>query len=169
VAFIALNADPGVGRQTPSPSASLEPSEAQSAPASEPGPSASGQPTATPVPTAVVLPSVDPSASGLPTPGPDDESTGFIVVVSAGEYPVRRIDEGGDIVGEAVATFDRRSGAPVERVLADGDVYWRTLAGDYFELSYSRALSDDFVVYETFETDDGEPRFRELDEGEYLP
>jgi hypothetical protein len=170
VAFLALNSDPGVGQQSPSPSASLEPSEGASAPASEPGASASQQAASpTPIPTPVVLPSVDPSASGLPTPGPDDESTGFIVVVSAGEYPVRRIDEGGDIVGEATATFDRRSGAPVERVLAEGDVYWRTLAGDYFELSYSRALSDDFLVYETFETDAGEPRFRELDEDEYLP
>ena len=91
------------------------------------------------------------------------------MIVSAGEYPVRRIDEDGEIVGDARATFDRRSGAPVERVLADGDVYWRTLVGDYFELSYSRALSDDFIVYETFETDDGEPRFRELAPDEYLP
>lgn len=169
VAFIALNADGGVGQQSPSPSATSEPTPGESAPASEPNASATQQPTATPVPTPVVLPSVDPSASGLPTPGPDDERTGFIVVVRAGQYPVARINEDGDIVGEATATFDRRSGAPVERVRAQGAIYWRTLAGDYFELSYSRALSEDFIVYETFETDDGEPRFRELDEDEYLP
>jgi hypothetical protein len=82
---------------------------------------------------------------------------------------VARINEDGEITGEATTTFDHVSGAPVERVRTQGNIYWRTLAGDYLGLAYSRALSEDFVVYETFETDDGDPRFRELDEDEYLP
>ena len=43
VAFIALNADGGVGRQSPTPSPSLEPSAAESVVASEPGSSATQQ------------------------------------------------------------------------------------------------------------------------------
>jgi hypothetical protein len=177
VAFIALNTNGGVGQATPTPTASLEPTPGESLPTTSevasPGASATAVPsvpaTATPVPTPVVLPSVGPSESGLPTPGPNDQPTGFIVVVRRGEYPVVRINEDDEIVGDAVTTFARRSGAPVERIRISNVIYWRTLAGDYFGLAYSRSLSDTFTVYETFETADGEPRFRELDEDEYRP
>jgi hypothetical protein len=155
-AFLLLGEDPGIATPTATPSETPTATESGSVP-----------PSATPEPTPIVLP----SSSGdelpaLPTPGPDDESTGFAVFVTRGEYPVVRMDADGNIGEDATALFSRVSAAPVQRLEIDGDLYWRTLQGGYTGLAYSRALSDDFYIYETYETADGEARFRRLSEDE---
>jgi hypothetical protein len=157
-AFALLNDDNnGIANQTPTPT---EQASEDETPGVTSTPEASVEPTAEPTPFVV------PTSSQLPTPQPGDQSTGFVVIVDAGEYPVVRIDDQGQLGDSAVATFDRRSGAPVQRFEIDGNVYWRTLQGNYTDLAYSRAFSDAFVIYETYETPDGEPRFRELGEDE---
>lgn len=168
-ALVALSGSGGVGQQTPTPepSPSAAPSESQPVESNTAGPTSSAEATPTPQPTPVVLPSIDPSTSAFPTPGPDDQPTGFIVVVEEGRYPVVRMQPDGTITGQATATFADISGAPVDRIRVDGVLYWRTLAGEYLGLAYSRALSDAFTIYQTFETADGEARFRELDADEY--
>lgn len=160
VAFLALGGPGGVAQETPSPTAQA------SAPASVP---ASGEPSAPPStpatptlePTPVIVP------SDAPTPGPSDTPTGFAIRLQAGNYPAVIMEPDGTIVDAATSTFDGPSWAPVSRIVVDGDVYWRTLAGGYTGRAYSRALSSGFVVYETFETSTGEARFRPLDEDEY--
>ncbi|HEX6128615.1 MAG TPA: hypothetical protein VF071_06310 [Candidatus Limnocylindria bacterium] len=163
VTFIALNADGGVGQQSPSPSASLQPTPSESALASDPAASGTQEPTATPVPTPVVVP----SGTALPTPGPDDVFTGYAIRVDAGTYDVVDMDEDGNISGPARAGFDGGSWAPVERFEIDGTTYWRTSIGGYRGLAYSRSLDDRFVIFETYETAEGEPRFLELDPSDY--
>jgi hypothetical protein len=166
VGFVILENDGGVATPTATPTpAATAPT--TPGPSGSVAPSASGEPSPTPVPTPIVLPS---SSAGeippLPTPGPDDESTGFAVFVTEGEYPVVRLDDEGNVIGEATAVFSRVSAAPVERVVVDDTIYWRTLLGDYVGLAYSRSLSDDFFIYETYQTADGEARFRRLGEDE---
>jgi hypothetical protein len=164
-AYFAFSGGGGVATSsaTPTPAATPQPTPSPTAATSSSG----DEPSPTPIPTPIVLPS---GSAGeippLPTPGPDDESTGFAVFVTEGEYPVVRLDGDGNIVGEATAIFSRVSAAPVERVVIDGDRYWRTLLGDYVDLAYSRALSDDFFIYETYQTADGEARFRRLTRSE---
>jgi hypothetical protein len=169
-AFLALNGSGGgVAQETPTPvsSPSVAPSGSLPAESATAGPTSTAQATATPQPTPVVLPSIDPSTSAYPTPGPNDTPTGFIVVVEEGQYPVVRMEPDGTITGEATATFADISGAPVGRIDVGGVLYWRTLAGEYLGLAYSRALSSAFVIYETYQTADGEARFRKLDAAEY--
>jgi hypothetical protein len=150
--------DPGVGSATPTPTvaasvlASADPSD---------GPEPSLEPTPEPTPI------IPPSAGAFPTPGPDDEPTGFAVFVDAGQYRVARMDDENNIVEETFAVFDGISAAPVERIeRPNGVIYWKTLIGDYTGLAYSRRFGVGFDVYETFETDEGEPRFRKLGEDE---
>ena len=169
-AFLVLSGNGGIASQSPTPLPSASPTGVASATATGETPAASptsGQSSPTPIPTPVVLPSIDPSTSAFPTPGPGDVPTGYIVVVQAGDYPVVRMDEDGTITGEATARFADVSGAPVSRVEVDGIIYWRTLLGEYTGLAYARALSRDFVVYETFENEVKEARFRRLNRDEY--
>jgi hypothetical protein len=160
-AFVLLNKNDGVAQQTPTPSGLASPSASTSV-STVPSESASSAPSTgpTPSPTPLVLPST------LPTPEPGDVPTGYAVVVGAGQYPVMRMDAEGVISEAATATFSGRSGAPVQRIEVDGVLYWRTLQGLYTGLAYSRDLSSAFQIYETYETADGEPRFRLLGEDE---
>lgn len=169
-AFVLLTADGnGVAVQTATPTPTAEQTPPPSLGASATAePTPAGTPSPRPLPTPVVLPSASPGESvpALPTPGPEDEPTGFIVLVSEGDYPVVRMTEDGTLLESATAVFADVSGAPVQRYALEGGIYWRTLLGDYTGLAYSRVLSDDFDIYETFETADGEARFRLLEESE---
>jgi hypothetical protein len=162
-AFMLLNGNGGgVAQETPSPSpmSSLTPSGEPSSSNSQPSAAA----TCTPVPTPVVLPSGD----ALPTPGPDDTRTGYAIRLEPGSYDAVVMDSDGTVTDTAVSGFDTPSWAPVQRIPLNGDVYWRTLLGGYLGRAYNRALSGEgFVIYETFQTADGEARFRPLDESEY--
>jgi hypothetical protein len=142
---------------TPQPTPSIEPTPIGSVPASAPPsstPPESAAPTASPTP--IVLPSLGPTIPPLPTPGPEDASTGFQVWLEAGEYPVFRLDENDEVIGEATAVFDRVSAAPVRRIDSGGTTYWLTLVGDYSGLAYVRGTSTGFRIYETFEAANGE-------------
>jgi len=156
------NVQPPVALETPSPS-SATPSAAPSTTAAattEPSPAA----TATPAPTPVVRPSSGP----LPTPGPNDTPTGYVIRLQAGVFDALWMDPDGTVTGSFRAGFDGPSWSPVQRIPEDGDVFWRTLQGDYTGLAYSRGVSGDrFVVYQTFEDADGNPSFRELEGDEY--
>jgi hypothetical protein len=105
----------------------------------------------------------------LPTPASDAEATGWIVAVREGELPVVRVDEDG-VPGEETRTiFSRRSGAPVDRIEFEGEVYWRTLAGVYTGLAYVDGFSggpDEFVIYESFRNPDGSAGFLLLPDDE---
>jgi hypothetical protein len=160
-AFVALGGAGFVAQQSPTPSPR------STAPAASPSEAASSTPGPTPQPTPEPTPVVVPSSSALPTPGADDVATGFALNVSEGRYPTLLMDGDGNVEGTATAVFDGSSWAPVQRLEYQGDVYWRTLQGGYLGLSYSRALSSGFIIYQTFETPSGEPRFRQLDEDEY--
>ena len=59
---------------------------------------------------------------------------------------------------ESRTIFDRRSGAPVERVEVDGTTYWVTLVGDYTGLAYVAGLSGDFRILEVWESPEGDDR-----------
>lgn len=162
-AFLALSGSDGVAQETPSPSPSAT-QVATPSPSIAPSASPSAAPTATPEPT----PIVPPPSGAPPTPAPSDTPTGFAIRLEGGEYPCLLMDTGGNVDGSAICAFDGPSWAPVSRIVLDGDVYWRTLIGGYTGRAYNRDLSGiGFVVYETFETADGEARFRELDESEY--
>ena len=167
-AFLLLTGEPnGVASETPTPQpTAVHTPSASTGVSAAPSPSEAGQPSATPLPTPVVLPSAGASVPALPTPGPGDESTGFIVVVTAGDYPVVRMEEDGTQLESATAVFDDVSAAPVQRIVVDEGIFWRTLLGNYTGLAYSRTLDDVFDIYETYETSDGEPRFRLLEESE---
>jgi hypothetical protein len=151
----------GAGSPTPlpSPTAIVEPSPSASVAPSETG---AASPTATPSPTPVVLPSGPEWPPALPTPAADAVETGWIVAVQAGELPVVRINEDGTVGEQANTIFSRRSGAPVDRLEIDGEVYWMTLAGVYTRLAYVDGLSggpDEFVIFESYENPDGSPGF----------
>lgn len=159
-AFVLLGND-GVASgptPTPRPTPSSVPSQEVSAPPSSAPPSSapptSTAPTASPTP--IVLPSLGPTFPPLPTPAAEDESTGFQVWVEAGQYPVFRLDENDEPIGEATAVFDAVSAAPVRKVESGGTTYWLTLVGDYAGLGYVRGTSDGFRIYETFEAANGE-------------
>jgi len=167
-AFLLLREPGGVATQTPTPDPTAEPTPRPSGTGTSvaPSQSESGPPSATPLPTPVSLPSAGASVPALPTPGPGDQSTGYIVVVTAGDYPVVRMDDDGTQLGDATAVFDDVSAAPVQRIELDEGLFWRTLLGEYTGLAYSRTLDDEFDIYETYETSDGEARFRLLQESE---
>jgi len=154
---VAVNPTP-TPTPTAVPSPSVAPSPSDSAPPSlEPTPTSAETPTATPIPTPIALPSLGPTFPPLPTPAAaDTTSTGFQVWVEAGDYPVFRLDENDEVVGEATATFDRVSAAPVRRVVISGTTYWLTLIGDYAGLAYVRGTSDGFRIYETYDAANGE-------------
>jgi hypothetical protein len=164
-AFMALNGGAPIAQQTATPGASGEPG--TPAPSASQPAGASVTPAPTPAPTPSPTPIALPSSGALPTPGPGDTPTGYAVRVEAGQYAVAEMDGNGTILGPAQTNFDGTSWAPVQRITLDGDVYWRTLQGGYTGRAYSRALSGGFIIYETFQNAAGNPRFRELDEGEY--
>jgi hypothetical protein len=142
--IIALQKTPVAnGSPTPSPSAS-----SSSIVSGPPGSSAS----ATPVPTPVVITSA--------TPGPSDQFIGYAVSVAPGTYKVVRMDPDGTITGAATAVFSHSSGASVGRIDHAGTIYWRTLAGGYTGLAYTKNLSGDFQVYQVYRAPDGSARFR---------
>ena len=135
---------------TPSPSAS------QAIATSEP------TPERTVVPTAIVLPSGEEWPPALETPDPDAVATGWIVAVQAGQLPVVRINDDGTVGEETRTDFSRRSGAPVDRLVIDGQRYWVTLAGLYTGLAYVDGLSggiDEFAIFESYENSDGSNGF----------
>ena len=148
--FLATRNPVAVESPTPSASASIVVS-------GSPGPS----PSATPVPTPVVFPSV------LETPGPSDQFIGYAVAVSSGTHKVVRMDPDGTITGTATTVFNHTSAAPVDRINHAGTIYWRTLAGDYTGLAYSKDLSGDFTVYQVYRAPDGSPRFRKVPTSAY--
>lgn len=163
-AFLLLNGgNDGVAEQTPTPAPTAT-TPVTAAPSDLPSSPPSIEPTATQEPTPIVVASDGP----LPTPGPSDTPTGFAIRLEGGAYPCLFMDSSGTVQGAAECAFDGASWAPVQRIVLDGDVYWRTLIGGYTGRAYSRSLSGEgFVVYETFESADGEARFRELREDEY--
>lgn len=157
-AFLALNGDPGVAVATPT----VAPT--PTAPVTE-EPTPIEAPTVTPKPTPVVLPSAGSTIPPLPTPQPDAEATGFVVVVTAGEFPLRRINDDGTVGDQATGIFSRVSGAPVQRVEIDGVTYWVTLIGLYEGLAYVDGFSggpEDFAVFEAYENQDGSAGFIEV-------
>jgi hypothetical protein len=151
VFFFMVNKTPiAVVSPTPSASASIMVS-------GSPGLS----PSATPVPTAVVFP------SQLETPGPSDQFIGYAVSVSSGTHQVVRMDPDGTITGSATTVFNHSSGAPVDRINHAGTIYWRTLAGDYTGLAYTKGLSGDFTVYQVYRAPDGSAHFRKVPTSAY--
>ena len=143
---------------TPSPSPAGTAAQTPSA-----APSATAAATSTALPTPIVLPSAGPTIPPLPTPGPDDRSTGYAVFVVEGDYTVYRLDDNDEVTGEATAVFGGVSAAPVRKIVAaDGTIFWRTSLGEYSGLAYVRGVSGDFSIYETFETPTGEARFSKL-------
>ena len=136
---------------SPSPSASAGPTT-----------SIPGSPLVTPSPTPFVLP----SASAFATPAPGSEQIGHVVVVTAGTFPAIRMNQDGTPGEESRTIFDRRSGAPVERVEVDGTTYWVTLVGDYTGLAYVAGLSGDFRILEVWESPEGEIGFIPVPEDE---
>jgi hypothetical protein len=90
-----------------------------------------------------------------------------VIHVEAGDYPTLIMDAQGNVLDQALSGFDGSSWAPVQRIVYEGDVYWRTLIGGYTGRSYNRALSGFFEIYETYQTPDGDARFRLLPEDEY--
>ena len=167
-AFFALNQEPGVAVATatptvaPTPSASAIPTSASTV---TPEPTEAATPEPTPEPTPVVLPSAGSTIPPLPSPQPDAEFTGHVVVVTAGEFPLRRVAEDGTLAGEATGVFDRVSGAPVEAVDIDGVTHWVTLVGVYGGLAYVDGFSggeDDFAIFESYENPDGSAGFIEI-------
>jgi hypothetical protein len=150
----------GVAYVSPTPDPTLSP-----APSVAPSPTPTeAPPTATPVPspTPIVLPSSGASIPPLPTPGPDDEFVGYAVFVTAGDFPVTRLNDDDEIVGTHTAEFSRVSAAPVDLIEVAGERYWKTLIGVYRDLAYSTPKSGDFAIFETYESPDGEARFRRL-------
>ena len=145
----------------PSPTASVT---AETTPSPTEG--SSDQPTdaASAAPTPVVLPSSGATIPPLPTPQPDSTFTGWVLAVTAGQYPVIRMSEDGQPGEQTEGIFDRVSGTPVDRVEVDGTTYWVTLRGGYIGLAYVSGLSGDFRVYETWEASDGSTGFVRLAE-----
>ncbi|MDP9250061.1 MAG: hypothetical protein M3O78_01665 [Chloroflexota bacterium] len=140
-----------VATPTPSPSASIVAS-------GSPGPSVS----VTPVPTPVVV-----SGGPLPTRGPGDQFIGYAIFVAPGHHQVKRLDGDGNITGEATAVFNRISAAPVDLVRdSGGTVYWRTLAGGYDGLAYTKDLSGEYTIYRVYRAPDGSAHFEQLPNNE---
>jgi hypothetical protein len=135
---------------SPTPSASTS---------SSPGPSVS----VTPVPTPIVIPSEGP----LPTRGPGDQFIGYAIFVAPGHHDVVRLDGDGNITGQATTVFNHISAAPVGLVRdSKGTVYWRTLAGGYVGLAYTKDLSGDYTIYKVYRAPDGSAHFEQLPNNE---
>ena len=135
---------------TPSPSSSL--------PVATP----EATPEPTDAPTPIVLPSGEEWPPALPTPDPGAVATGWIVAVQAGQLPVVRINDDGTVGEETGTDFSRRSGAPVDRLVIDGERYWVTLSGLYTGLAYVDGFSggiDEFAIFESYENPDGTDGF----------
>ncbi len=145
---------PGIGRASPTPDATAIPSPVASSSPSPTVTAAPASPTATSAPTPIVIP----SSGVLPTPGPSDTPTGtYAVVVKTGSYPVFAVDDNGVVGAQKTAVFAPEgvpySGAPVKRIQGqDGRLYWRTEAGTYSGLAYTKGLSGDFAIYEVYAT-----------------
>jgi hypothetical protein len=152
VAYLLLGeAGDGIADATPTPSPTSFPSETARSTASV-APSVAATP--------VVLPSAGETVPPLPTPAPGAVSTGYILVVTEGEYPVFLVDDDGEELEERTATFSRVSGTTLDLIVAsDGTRYWRTSSGKYTGLAYVAGRSGDFEVYETFENPDGSTGF----------
>jgi len=145
ILFLLNKAPPAVGSPTPSPSAG------------SPGPSVSVSPS----PTPIIVP------SELPTVGPGDQPNGYAIFVAPGTHQVVRMDADGTITGSATAVFSRRSPAPVDLVRdSGGTVYWRTLAGGYYGLAYTKALSGEYTIYKVYRAPDGTAHFGQLPNNE---
>jgi len=160
-AFLALANPGGVADATPTPTAGAASPSQQVTQAPGTTPPASASTSAEPTPVVI------PSGTALPTPAPSDTFTGYAVRLDAGSYGVVVMETDGTIVRSASAVFDSGSWAPVARLEVDGATYWRTLVGGYTGYAYSQAVDDRFVIYATYQTAGGEPRFRELDPDEY--
>ena len=151
-AFVLLNQDGGVAQQTPSPSASSQPSTGASAT----GSAATTLPSATPFPE---------TPKPEPTPQPGDTFIGYDVTVLVTDYTIYRIGQDGEILQERPASFSDFSRARVAEVTApNGLHYWRTLDGDYTGWSYIHDRSGPFQIREVYQGSDGQLRYAILPE-----
>jgi hypothetical protein len=144
--------------------------------ATVPSPTPTSQPTATPPPSPSALPSASVVATPTPaqvsktpfpetpkpdpTPLPGDTFVGYEVTVLEGENTLFEIDDQGNVVRSAVATYNRFSKAPVERIVApNGLLHWRTAAGFFAGLSYVHNDSGPFLIRKVYKGSDGQLRY----------
>lgn len=133
-------------------------------PTPEATPTATPGESATPVLTETPSPTPTPTLTPEPTPQPGAEFIGYEVAVSAGDYTLFRVDDGGEVVKSRDATFNALSRGAVDRIEApNGLLHWRTRGGGYDGLSYIRDRSGDFVIREVHRAADGTLGYVRLD------
>ena len=128
-----------------------------------------GEPTATPVPTPVVLPSRGRRSRRCPRPAQMTSRPASPSSARRREYPVVRLDDDGTMIGDG----DRRasisvSAAPVARIEVGRRHLLADAAGRLLGPRLQPSAVRGFVIYETFQTADGEARFRRLTRGRAL-
>jgi len=146
----------------PTPSATVEPTEA-------PTPSVAASATLEPsVPPSATTPaSQGPSPTPEPTPEAGDEFAFYEVSVAPDTYTLYSLDGDGVVDGSRTATFAGYSFAQVEPVQgADGRTYWVTSTGGLTGFAYLVPDSGDFQVRAVFLNDAGSRRSVYLDESE---
>lgn len=150
--FLLLNGNGTAVVPTPTPTASIQPS---------PTATDSVAPSATPS-------GPPPTATPDPTPVPEDVFSHYEVNVAPGDYVLYQVDpDTGARIRERGATFSANSQAPVERnEMPDGTPYWRTLVGEYANLSYIYPDSGPFRIRAVYTRPDGSRSSELLPESE---